>query len=262
MSSVYFEMQDPTRRNKNIGTTKQGRGRNNKLTIPRPCVVSKTFYERLNTYQKVQKIINGNSFTFVIESTRRNSEHACSVGDIEKIIENIPSTDYGSLKFIILRQPKRKEEIISPVWGRLIYSYEFENECHPAIILEAIDYSKKIYWNKSQSPDDQKEFERLRNDGHQFVENKKGFFSVFEIERVRNTQLYRTLPHEFGHYVQYLNFVELSGKTGEDYEEWNNRFEKYLKISRNEKEKFANKYASELIKKLADQKLIPFDKIQ
>ena len=39
----------------------------------------------------------------------------------------------------VRRQPKRKEEIISPVWGRLIYSYEFENDYCPAIILDAID---------------------------------------------------------------------------------------------------------------------------
>lgn len=54
------------------------------------------------------------------------------------MITHIPSEDYGDLRFIILRQPKRKEEIISPVWGRLIYSFEFEHEYAPAIILDAV----------------------------------------------------------------------------------------------------------------------------
>ncbi|HWD88900.1 MAG TPA: hypothetical protein VG367_12280 [Mucilaginibacter sp.] len=176
--------------------------------------------------------------------------------DIEKIIENIPPSDYGSLRLIVLRQPKKKEAIISPVWGRLIYSYEFENDYYPAIIIEAIDYSKKFYWNKSQSPEDQKEFERLKKDGHRFVENKKEFVSTFEIENVRNTQLYRTLLHEFGHYVQYLEVVETQN---EDYETWKKNFEMYLKIPKTEKEKYANKYADGLFEKFQTEKLIPFD---
>ncbi|MEO6851982.1 MAG: hypothetical protein ABI203_10490, partial [Mucilaginibacter sp.] len=151
-------MWNPLRRNKNIGTPKQGHGRSNKLTIPYPCVISKSFYERLDRYEKIEKEINGHTFTFVVEETRESSKHACSVMDIEQIIKNIPSTDYGSLKLIVLRQPKRKEEIISPVWGRLIYSYEFENNYYPAIIIEAMDYNKKISWDKSLSADNQKEF--------------------------------------------------------------------------------------------------------
>ncbi|HMH34529.1 MAG TPA: hypothetical protein VK543_15935 [Puia sp.] len=178
--------------------------------------------------------------------------------DIERIIENIPPSDYGSLRLIVLRQPKKKEAILSPVWGRLIYSYGFEKDYYPAIIIEAVDYRKKLSWNKSQSPDDQKEFERLKKDGHQFIENKKEFISSFEIENVRNTQLYRTLLHEFGHYVQYLEAVEMRDK---DNEGWDKRFDLYLKIPKNEKEKYANKYAEGLLGKLQMEKLIPFNAI-
>jgi len=181
--------------------------------------------------------------------------------DIERIIENIPSAHYGSLKLIVLRQPKRKEEIISPVWGRLIYSYEFEDDYYPAIILEAVDYSKKIFWYKSQSPDDQREFDRLKKDGHQFVENKKGFTSFSQPEKVRNTQLYRTLPHEFGHYVQYLEVVELPGRDDEDIEQWSKREDQYQKISKNAKERYAHKYAADLLERLQKEKLVPFDMI-
>ncbi|MDB4901706.1 MAG: hypothetical protein JWQ63_987 [Mucilaginibacter sp.] len=255
-------MHNPTRRNRNIGTSKQGHGKSNKLTIPSPCVVSKTFFERLGPYEKVEKLINGHSFIFVTESTRQSSKHACSISDIERIIENIPLTHYGSLRLIVLRQPKRKEEIVSPVWGRLIYSYEFEDNYYPAIILEAVDYNKKLHFKKSQSPDDQKEFERLKKDGHQFVENKNIFTSSYGIEKVRNTQLYRTLLHEFGHYVQYLEVVEMPGKTDEDFEDWDKRFEVYLKIPKSAKEKYAHKYADDLLEKLQNEKLVPFDAIQ
>lgn len=45
---------------------------------------------------------------------------------------------------MIYRQPKRKEEILSPVWDRLIYSYDYKNEYYPAIILDAIDYKRSL----------------------------------------------------------------------------------------------------------------------
>ncbi|WP_322518582.1 hypothetical protein [Chitinophaga sancti] len=104
-------MYNATRRNRNIGTPKQGHGQNNKLTIPEICAISKTFFERLGNYEKLERTINGHDFILVIEQTRESSKHACSTNDIEKIIEQIASSDYGNLKLIILRQPKRKEEI-------------------------------------------------------------------------------------------------------------------------------------------------------
>jgi len=60
-------MYNPTRRNRNIGTAKQGHGSNNKLTIPSPCVVSKDFYERLGSYEKVERLINGHAFLFIMK---------------------------------------------------------------------------------------------------------------------------------------------------------------------------------------------------
>lgn len=50
-------MFNPIRRNRNIGTPKQGYGSNNKLKIPYPCSISKSFFERLDTYTKVTRLI-------------------------------------------------------------------------------------------------------------------------------------------------------------------------------------------------------------
>ncbi len=251
-------MRNPTRRNRNIGTENQGFSQNNKLTISSPYGNLKSFYERLENYEKELRVINNHEFLFVVEKTRENSIHSCSINDIQKIIEQIPFEDYGELRFIILRQPKRKEEIISPVWGRLIYSYEFENDYFPAIILDAIDLEKKISWTKKQTIDDQKEFERLKKDGHIFTENKREFIAEFNPEIVRNTQLYRTLPHEFGHYVHYLKIVENSGDEEEDYDEKEKRMDFYFSIPKAEKEKFAHNYAEKLNDKLRSENIIPF----
>lgn len=129
-------MFNPTRRNRNIGTENQGVGQNNRLQISTPYGTLKSFYERIEKYQTEIRNINGHDFLFIIEETRENCLHSCSVNDLVKIIQHIPEADYGDMRFIILRQPKRKEEIISQVWGRIIYSFEFENESYPAIILD------------------------------------------------------------------------------------------------------------------------------
>lgn len=251
-------MYNPIRRNRNIGTTKQGHGQNNKLTIPKVCASSKTFFERLGTYEKSERTINGHDFLFVIEKTRESSKHACSINDIEKIISHIDPSDYGNLKLIILRQPKRKEEILSPVWGRFIYSYEFENDYYPAIILEAVDYNRKFKWEKKLSIDSQKELERLIADGHPIKQTERSFTSDLKVENVRNTQLYRTLLHEFGHYVHYLQMVERPAIEGEPIENWEIRHSNYFKMSQIEKENFAHKYAETLKQRLIDDNIIPF----
>lgn len=251
-------MYNPIRRNRNIGTEKQGLGQNNKLKIASPYGETKAFFERLTDYTKETRTIHNHEFVFITEKTRKNSFHCCSVNDLEKIIQQIPPFHYGELKFIILRQPKKKEELLSPTWGRLIYSYEFENEYFPAIILDAIDITQKIKRSRKLSVHDQNELKRLMKDGHRFTETKRGFIANFEVEYCRNTQLYRTLLHEFGHYVHYLEVVEKPGNEQESYEDWEKRWSFYLKINQDEKEKFAHKYADEMKEKLLRQNIIPF----
>ncbi len=250
-------MRNPTRRNRNIGTENQGFGQNNKMKISTHNRELKSFYERLENYQKEKRIINKHEFVFITEQTRENCVHTCSLNDIEKIIKNIPPKYYGELRFFILRQPKRKEEIISPVWGRLIYSYEFEDDYYPAIVLEAIDLSKKFKWTKKQKIEDLKEFEKLKIDGHIFKENKKEFIADFTIDKSRNTQLYRTLLHEFGHYVHFLNYTSILDD--ENYDEKERLEDIYFNLPKNEKEKYAHKFADDLKNELISKKIIPFD---
>ena len=94
--------------------------------------------------------------------------------------------------------------------------------------------------------DERREFERLKEDGHEFVETHRGFEVEMKIENVRRTQLFRTLPHEFGHYVHYLGVVERPGREDEAYEVWEERWEGYDRIPKVEKEKFAHAYADGL----------------
>lgn len=254
-------MFNPTRRNRNIGTAKQGYGQDNKLVVPYPAVEMKYFYERLGKYKVVERIINNHTFKFIVEETRKNSFHACTIDDLQKIISEIPKEDYGDLKLIILRQPTRKEENLKPVWGRLIYSYEFENENFPAIIIEAVDLKRNFKWSKKLSIEARKELERLKEDGHKIIMGKRYYETEYKIENIRATQLYRTLPHEFGHFVHYLKVVEKPEKPNEEYDAWEKRWNKYHSLPNSEKENFAHSYADKFKSELETKKLIPFERI-
>lgn len=285
-------MRNPTRRNRNIGTSKQGHGKSNQLVVPFPIHEMKSFFERLGDYQIIRRTINGRTFRFVVESTRKSSFHPCTVEDLEYMLQFIPKDDFGELDLIILRQPKRNEEILKPAWGRLIYLYEFEEDYQPAIILESVDAVRKMKWSKKLSVEDQNEFKRLQEDGHPFIDKKKFFEAFMTVEFSRNTQLYRTLLHEFGHYVHYLEQVIrplkslkkeldlLDVKIGDDdtsetnplFDRWDaldNEYyyrkrdleELYFSISKSEKEVFAHRYADQLKSILREEGRIPFDRV-
>ncbi|UZS00234.1 hypothetical protein [Chondrinema litorale] len=285
-------MRNPARRNRNIGTPKQGYSKDNQLVVPSSSVDMKFFYERLGAYKVVERVIKNHKFKFVVESTRNNSFHACTIDDIVKVLNYIPSEDYGELELIILRQPTKKEENLKPAWGRLIYSYEFKGEYLPAIIIETIDLTQKFKWSKKLNIDSQKELERLKEDGHNIIMGKRFYEAEYKLNNIRSTQLYRTLPHEFGHYVHYLEVVkrplsELKVKldaldaqinyydtqeTNPLFKEWDllddeyyneitKAEKKYFSIPKSEKEVFAHTYADKLEAKLETNGIIPFDRM-
>ena len=242
-------MHNPIRRNKNIGTAKQGHSKDNKMHIPHHAETGRYFYEQLGEYKKYVREINGIQFTFVVEKTRKDSRHACTVSELVQVIEKIPVKEYGSLRLILLRQPKRKEEMLAPVWGRCVYEYVFEGVTQPVIMLEAVNYTKKLKWSTRLSPLDQKELARLRKDGHNLIQEKNFFVAEYNEEAVRQTQLYRTFPHEFGHYVHYRTLVEEPVKNNSAQSETALK-KSFFSMSENKKEAFAHKYADTLTQEI------------
>lgn len=238
-------MNNPTRRNRNIGTAKQGYKTQSKFQIPFSWHDPKAFYEKLGKTAKVTKEIGGQAITFIVEKTKKDSCHACTIEDLENILSNIPRKFYEGLTTFILRQPKTKEEILSPVWGRLIYFYELEKTTLPVVILESANYTKNIIWGRKLSLDNQKELGRLKEDGFEIVEDSRQFKIKLSLENVRNTQLYRTLLHEIGHYHHSIT-------TDPDI---------YDKLTVAEKETFAHNFADKLRKELEDLGIIPFDRL-
>ena len=235
-----------TRRNRNIGTAKQGHGQNNKFEIPTHISYpnSKVYFEDLKNYRSVERSIKGYLIIFLVEETRNDCVHACTVDDITHVLQNVPAADLEYLSLIILRQPKRKEEIINPTWGRYIYYAEIDAHCGSAISLEAIGLSKPMRWSKSLSPDSQVELERLKADGHSIETTKREHLISANLVSVRATQLYRTLLHELGHHVDRMrNEAAFERKTSKD------------------KEVLAHRYADKLREKLEEKEIIPFERI-
>jgi hypothetical protein len=156
----------------------------------------------------VTRRVHGNDLSILVEHTRSRCAHSCTVDDLFHLLPFIPARDLSGIDFLVLRQPKRTEEILAGCWGRLAYRVEIDEYAGPTVILEAVDLSRPMHWNKSLSPDDAAELERLREDGHRVITTKREHVVEWTVDPVRSTQLFRTLFHEVGHWVDYVETVE------------------------------------------------------
>lgn len=252
---------NPTRRNRNIGTAKSGHGQNNRLTIPdRGDYV---FWERIDTARQVIRTVSGRSIKFFVQPTRPDCVHACTVDDLAQLLSYLPAADWEGIEAILLRQPRRKEQILELVWGRLAYAADFVDGRGkvlyrgPAIIIEAVSPFRPVKFGKRLSLEGLAELKRLESDGHTVRFNDRNHTVESDLASCRTTQLYRTLPHEVGHWVDFLEKVRRPSDADEsrDYLQLSDRFHSR---PRREKEQFANSYADQQRKRLTAGKLIPF----
>jgi hypothetical protein len=253
---------NPIRRNRNIGTVRQGHGRNNRFTIPAICHSERTWWEQLGQYRTESRAVNSCELLFIIEQTRSEYIHPCSVEDICHILSLIPVEDWNGLQTFLLRQSTHKQRRVSPCWGRLAFAADIGQPgksniySGPAIVFEAIDPTEKWTWGKSLTPGDAEELERLKADGHRVEDCGSHYLFMGNVESARATELYRTLMHEIGHWVDWQQRVEQP--VGYDYEQLVNA---YWARPVQEREAFAHRYADTMRSKLAQQGLIPFLKL-
>jgi hypothetical protein len=205
---------DPTHRNRNIGTKNQGRGRNNRLTIPSICHSERIWWEQLGHYSTEMRHVYSRELLFIIEKTRPGCIHPCSVDDVCRILAAVPPDDWNGLLAFTFRQSTRKQSRVSPCWGRLAFAADIgqPGKPHiysgPALIIEAQDPTAHLAWNKSLTPAEAIELERLRADGHRVEDRGIHFRIISNAESMRTTALYRSLLHEIGHWVDWLKRVE------------------------------------------------------
>ena len=239
-------MRDPRRRNRNIGTSKQGHGQDNRMVIPKfwdKC--GRVYYGQLKSPRKMA--LNA-GLHLLVEPTLPDFFHPCVPQEIVDVLVALTRLDVCDIKAIVLRQPTRNQHQLRPVWGRLQYFSDMGRYCGPAIFLEAQTVSP-LRWGKKLNKEDENELERLESDGHRIEHRRRDILIHSTPEAMVRTQLYRTLPHEIGHYVDYLEKV--ARPAGDDHELWDKLWTRYHSRPVREKEEFANAYAAKVRHKVA-----------
>jgi hypothetical protein len=250
---------NPTRRNRNIGTARSGHGQDNRLVIPSSRRDPRPFWSRLGPHTTLTRNVLGRTVSILVEPVRQSSVHACTVDDLCYLLEQVPGGDWRwGLEFFILRQPKRKEQTLRSVWGRLAYGLEVGAYRGPAVILEAVDLSRPRRWPKSLPPEEVVELDRLRADGHRVTTTRHEHIIQSDLAASRATQLYRTLPHEIGHWVDYRQKVVLAADPSQSFDEL---WERYFRRPVAEREAFAHRYADELGARLRARGALPFERL-
>jgi hypothetical protein len=172
-----------------------------------------------------------------------------------EVLKLLPQADREGVELIVFRQPKRKERIFSPVWGRMAYWAEIGKHSGVTVVIEAqpLDYSYTL--TKSLVPLFAKELDLLREDGHSIVTGRKAIEVTCPPEAIRNTQLFRTLPHEIGHHRDFEEKVIRPENDGGD---WQTLRDLYFARPQREREEFANRYAHNAMAPFREQDIVPF----
>jgi hypothetical protein len=255
---------NPTRRNRNIGTSKQGHGANNRMVIPQLSAEYRECSAKIGPYVKIDRTINGRDITFIVEQTNGGCNHACSVDDIQFMLSHVPADDWVGLNTFVLRQPTRKGRMLNPVWGRLFYHADLAFsgsgmvKSGPALFLEACQIDRPMKWSTSLDRETGDELDKLRADGHRIDRIGRQYVISMDLDSVRRTQLYRTLLHEIGHWFDWLEKVETPTARGED---WSELLDRYFARPPSERETFAHRYADNLRDMLSVNGVIPFERI-
>ncbi len=259
-------MRNPTRRNRNIGTARQGHGQDNRLVIRDVANDWREWWAQLGPHEAVHRHVDGVGVTFIVEATLKGWRHSCTPDDICHLLRALPKADWQGLSLFLLRQPRRKEAILRPAWGRLSYDASLGRPGRPdiwqgpTVSLEAQTTDKPLVWSVSLDPEDTQELGRLIADGHAVT--RKGRRHVIEMTSasIRSTQLYRTLLHEIGHWVDWQEKV--LRPAGGDLDHESALSDLYFARPRAEREAFAHRYADETRERLARLGVLPFEALR
>jgi hypothetical protein len=239
----------PERRNRNSGTKARGHGANNRLKIPQRRWES---YERFTDPVILEVPVGDVPLTFVVERTRADSVHACTVDDVVRVLQQLEPDDIAGLDTVIFRQSSRKSQILRPAWGWWSY--------YSRIVLEAVTATTPLRWSRKLDPFWRTELDRYRRAGIAVREHRRGFEMNLDVADVREVLLYRTLLHEVGHHVDYLENVERPSD-GANAPTWSELRDRWSASPSVERETFAHRWADEAGARLRSQGAIPFARL-
>ncbi len=250
-------MWDARRRNRNIGTAKSGHGADNYLRVPERWSDLTPYWQNLSSFVAVERSIGAQRIVFLVEPTKDGYAHHCTVDDVHRILALLPAEHVFEIDLVIFRQPTAKQAQLQHVWGRLGYWSRIGAHEGPGVYLEAQPVDLVGKWGKSLRPNDVKELERLRACGFDVRRHRRGYHIHSSPAAIRASQLYRTVPHEIGHFADYLECRE-TYEWGDDEERfWN----LYDAKPYHDREAYAHRYADEFRQSMEDRGVLPFDQL-
>lgn len=191
---------NPGKKNRNFGTKKRGRGQDNRHVIPESFFRDwKSYYEKLGDYRAFDLPTLHGSLRFLVEVPREDFYHAVTPEDVVHLISALSKEHTSDLEIVVFRQPTRRQLLLSPVWGRLVYFTEIDEHEGLAIYLEAVPHPNTWTNSKSVGPDAAKEYARLEALGVDVRYEKRAIRISPSPAATRNVQLYHSIPHELGH---------------------------------------------------------------
>jgi len=231
------------------------------MVVPNPGGLHSVL-DRIGEYSIERRRVAGIDMTFIVENRRDGCLYPCTIDDVARVLELVPASDWAGIKTVVFRQPTRKQATLAPAWGRLRYAGEISTTrkrkvaTGPMILLDSIEADFVIDWSAGLALDDQVELDRLRVDGH-VVERVGNRYRIHVApESARRTQLFRTLLHEIGHWLDWLEKVEAPAMRGEDF---GALVAYYFARPQAEREAFAHRYADSMSSALASAGVIPFE---
>jgi hypothetical protein len=244
---------DPTRRNRKLGTPDfawRDRGEGMPpFEIPWPRWEQRSPGERWTPQRVEEHTVHGRTLQIVVERPLSGWVHACAPEDVVEVLGRLPAPDTEGLGLVVLLQPRRKEDALRPVWGRLHWTTRFRGYAGPAVTLSAYDLRRPVLrWSRSLWPEGQDELDRLRAVGFAITEGRREYGIHLEPATVRRWHRERTLPHEVGHWIDFRRrVIEPTGTRdaaeAETHPDYPALIERWRSRPWRERERFADAYA-------------------
>lgn len=215
-----------------------------------------SYFERMNASLRRDFHIDDQDVIVLYEEPHAGYTYGCSPDDVMFILEHVARLLPKLPEFVVFRQPTRKQKQQRPVWGRCVYWAEIGDVEGEAIFLDAQEIGSIIRYSKKMSIEDRDEFERLKDEGHEFVEDRRYFETRLTEETIRSTLLYRTFLHELGHLRDFYKRVLLEDTALDP--DTDVAYDLYFSRPASEREVFAHQFSELVADYLRSEDIIPF----
>jgi hypothetical protein len=171
-------MNNPIRRNRNIGKTQGGRVQNGKASEK-----WSRFFNR-NIWQKLSE--ENSTFQILKENTSREYYHPCNGIEILEVLNKLPKSETECVRAIVLRKISKTDEKFG-VEARRRWS---------CVILNSFPKNNRMTWTNQPGDSTVKHYSSWCNN---WVEDGDKWYLVWTNDEIKKYYLYHLLLHEIGH---------------------------------------------------------------